>query len=236
MTNESTSLEERMDDIRTSAAEQTILAVRRVNARVIAFAGLESGSGTSAFAALAATILARSGQETLLIDFRKTMQEPSSKMAWVPGQGEAKIRPARTQADFAQLTVQAGPEVRFMFDNIEWFRGVLERDLSSYDNIVLDLAPLFDRPKDTINSFAAAAACDALVLVCRRGHVTREKLKNAVDTARATGCQPFGIVMMQSGYVSPGEEIAQVVRRFFFFAPGIGERISRRLQTSELLS
>jgi hypothetical protein len=42
--------------------------------------------------------------------------------------------------------------------------------------------------------------------------------------------------MMQSGYVSPGEEIAQVVRRFFFFAPGIGERISRRLQTSELLS
>lgn len=224
-----------MDDSCIRAAEQTILALRRAEARTIAFAAPEPESGTSAFAALAAAVLARSGQPTLLIDISRTAQDAASEAAWTPGQGEAKIKAARTQADFARLTVQAGPDVRFFFDNIEWFRNVLDNDLSSYDYIVLDLAPLFDRPQDTVNPFAAAAGCDALVLVFRRGGVTKERLRKAVDMARTTGCRPFGIVMTQGGYTSVGEEIARSMRKLFFFAPWLAKRIGRRVRASELL-
>jgi len=224
-----------MNGSRISAAEQTILALRRAEARTIAFAAPEPGSGTSAFAALAAGILARSGQPTLLIDISRAAQDATNGTAWVPGQGEAKIRAAATQADFARLTVQAGPDVRFLFDNTEWFRRVLDTDLSSYDYIVLDLAPLFDGPKGSVNPFAAAAACDALVLVCRRGGVTKERLRNAVDMARAAGCRPFGIVMIQGGYISVGEEMARTARKLFFFAPWLAKWIGRKATSSEIL-
>jgi len=143
---------------------------------------------------------------------------------------------ARTQADFARLTVQAGPEVRFLFDNTEWFRKVLENDLSSYDYIVLDLAPLFDSPEDVVNPVAAAAACDAFVLVCRRGGVTEERVRNEGDMALATGGQPFGIVIMQGGDIFVGEEIARTGRRLFFFFPWLGKWIGRKATTSEILS
>jgi Mrp family chromosome partitioning ATPase len=146
-----------------------------------------------------------------------------------------KIRAARTPADFAQLTVQAGPEVRFLFDNIGWFRNVLDNDLSPYDYVVLDLAPLFDRPADTVHPFAAAAACDALILVCRRGGVTKERLRSTVDMARATGCRPFGVVMTQDGYTSVGEEIARSAGKLFFFVPWLTKRISRGARASEIL-
>jgi Mrp family chromosome partitioning ATPase len=125
--------------------------------------------------------------------------------------------------------------VRFQFDNIEWFRNVLDSDLSSYDYIVLDLAPLFDRREETVNPFAAAAACDALVLICRREGVTKERLKTAVDMARAMGSRPFGIVMTQGGYTSPGEEIARIARRLLFFAPWLAKRIGQRARASEIL-
>ncbi|WP_445505210.1 hypothetical protein [Microvirga sp. G4-2] len=224
-----------MDDSSIRAAEQTTLALRRTKARTIAFAAPVPESGVSAFAALAAGVLARSGQPTLLIDISRTAQDPASEEVWIPGRGEAKIRAARTPADVAQLTVQAGPEVQFLFDNVGWFRDVLDNDLSSYDYIVLDLAPLFDRPADTVNPFAAAAACDALILVCQRGGVTKERLRSAVDMARATGCRPFGIVMTQGGYTSVGEEIARSAQKLFFFAPWLAKRIGRKVRASEIL-
>ncbi len=224
-----------MDDAHMRAAEQAILALRRAEVRTIAFAAPEPGSGTSAFAALAASVLARSGQPTLLIDISRTPQDPTGGTAWIPGQEEAKLKTTRTRADFARLVVQTGADVRFFFDNAEWFRNVLESDLSSYDYIVLDLAPLFDRPDDTVNPLAVAAACDALVLVCRRGGLTKERLRSAVDMARTTGARPFGILMTQGGYTSPGEEIARSVRKLLFFAPWLAKRIGRRARASELL-
>lgn len=224
-----------MDGSRIRAAEETILALRRAEARTIAFAAPEPDSGTSGFAALVASVLARSGQPTLLIDISRAVQEPPVEGAWVPGQEQAKINVAAPQADFARLTVQAGPNVRFLFDNTAWFRRVLDNDLASHESIVLDLAPLFDRPADTVNPFAVAAACDALVLVCRRGGVTKEKLRNAVDMARATGGRPFGIVMTQGGYVPVGEEMARTVRKLFFFAPWLAKRIGRKAAASGIL-
>jgi Mrp family chromosome partitioning ATPase len=224
-----------MDDSSIRAAEQTTLALRQIKARTIAFAAPMPEFGTSAFAALAAGVLARSGQPTLLIDISRMAQDPANQEAWTPGQGEAKIRVARTPADFAQLTVRAGLEVQFLFDNIGWFRNVLDNDLSYYDHIVLDLAPLFDRPEETVNPFAAAAACDALVLVCRRGGVTKKRLRNAVDMALATGSRPCGIVMTQGGYTSVGEELARSARKLFFFAPRLAKRIDRRVRASEIL-
>lgn len=235
MTEERSPRDESMDGPRIRAAEEAILALRRAEARTIAFAAPEAGSGTSDFAALAARVLARSGQPTLLIDVSRAAQDMPAAPAWVPGQGEAKSSVAAPQADFARLTVQAGPDVRFLFDNIEWFRKVLGHDLSSYDYIVLDLAPLFDRPADTVNPFAVAAACDALVLVCRRGGATKERLRHAVEMARATGGKPCGIVMTQDGYVSAGEEIARTLRRLFFFAPWLAKRIGRKATSSGIL-
>ncbi|MEZ0167166.1 hypothetical protein [Microvirga sp. TS319] len=224
-----------MDGSRIRAAEETILALRRAEARTIAFAAPEPVSGTSAFAALAASVLARSGQPTMLLDISKGVQETPVEAAWVPGREEPKIVIVSPQNDFARLTVQADPDVRFLFDNTLWFRRVLDNDLASYDTVVLDLAPLFDRPADTVNPFAVAAACDALVLVCRRGTVSKEKLRNAVDMARATGGKPFGIVMTQGGYISAGEEIARTLRRMFFFAPWIAKRIGRKATASGIL-
>jgi Mrp family chromosome partitioning ATPase len=62
-----------MNETSMRAAEQTTLALRRAGARTIAFAAPEPGSGTSAVAALAAAVLARSGQPTLLMDLSRTI-------------------------------------------------------------------------------------------------------------------------------------------------------------------
>ncbi len=225
-----------MDDSCMRAAEQMTLALRRAETRTIAFAAPEPASGTSGVAALAAAVLARSGQPTLLIDLSETAQDLPDRPAWTPGQGEAKIAASGGEAGYARLSVQAGPEVRFLFDNMDWFRGVLDVDLASYDYIVLDLSSFFDRPEGVVNPFAAAAACDALVLVCPRGRITRQKLRQAMEMARSTGCRPFGIVMTQGNYASVGEEIARTMRRMFFFFPWLGRRLGRRAMASEILS
>lgn len=225
-----------MDDSYMRAAEQITLALRRAEARTIAFTSPEPASGTSAAAALAAAVLARSGQPTLLIDLSVAAKDLTDGPAWTPGQGEAKIAASGGEAGYARLSVQAGPEVRFLFDNMDWFRGVLDVDLAAYDYIILDLSSFLDRPEGVVNPFAAAAACDALILVCRRGRITRQKIKQTMDMARTTGCRPFGIVMTQGDYVSVGEEIARTVRRLFFFFPWLGRRIGQRATTSEILS
>jgi Mrp family chromosome partitioning ATPase len=224
-----------MSDSTARAAEQMMLVLRQADVRTIAFASVEPGSGASAFAARTASVLARAGQPTLLIDISRTTQSSNGETSWIPGQGEAKVTPANTQADYARLTVHTEAEVRFLFGNVDWFRKVLDADLSSYAYIVLDLAPLSDRAEDTVNPLAAAAACDALAIVLQRGSVTRSKLRQTVDMARTAGSNPVGIVMTQGGYVSAGEEIARAVRRLFFFAPWIGKRLGRRIRASEIL-
>lgn len=224
-----------MDDTCTRAAEQATLALRRAGARTIAFTAPEPGSEASAFAALTATVLARSGQPTLLINLSQTVLDSFGGPVWVPGQGEAKSAAADGEAGFARLKVRTGPAVQFLFDNREWFRSVLDADLASYDYIVLDLASLFDRPEGAVNPLAVAAACDAMVLVCERGRVTRQMLRNAADMARVAGCRPFGIVMTQGDYVSPGEEIARGAKKLFFFLPRLAKRIARKAMMSEIL-
>jgi Mrp family chromosome partitioning ATPase len=131
--------------------------------------------------------------------------------------------------------VQTRPEVSYLFDNMDWFRTILEADLSSYDYIVLDLASLSERPDGTVNPFAAAAACDALILVCERGRITRQKLKSTVDMARVTGSRPFGLIMTQGDYIPVGEEIARSGRKLFFFAPWLARWIGRKARASEIL-
>jgi Mrp family chromosome partitioning ATPase len=174
--------------------EQAVLSIDTAKLRIVGFASPEIQSGNSLFAAATAAAFARSGRPALLIDFSQPVRDDRTD-SWIPGTLDTDRWVSHREQGFDQLTVRPSPSNQFLFADIKKLRSTLENLLGRYTVIILDLGPLLDDTETFLNPLAPAAACDSIVLVCRRGLLTRDRLLRAVATMRVVDIDVLGVII-----------------------------------------
>lgn len=175
--------------------EQILIAARGAGHRVVGVTSPRSGSGVSTVARQVAECSGRSGINTLLVDLTVPISEATSCPSWVPGQPGALnlIKPLTLGYD--QLTCRPTRETRFLFNNAQLLRRMLDADLEQYATVIVDVPPLLADQSDLLSSVAAAATCDAVCMVCVPGRITRDELTTVSDMLKSARIRLFGIVL-----------------------------------------
>jgi hypothetical protein len=124
---------------------------------------------------------------------------------------------------------------RGMFDNIPWLRKEFASRQKLHSNIVADLPALLARNPDRLNPISIAAACDAVILVCVRGHTSARQIERARELMDAAGINLAGTVLNELDYVAPAYEMAQAARRILSPTGRFGRRVAERIANAEIL-
>jgi hypothetical protein len=225
-----------MKDVWVHAVEQVVLSAEEHKLRVIGFTSPQDHSGVGELSRMVADMIRRAGLRTLLIDLSQDAAAQRDHPSWSPGMegiDKAIIR-GESEADFLQVCRTAAS--RYRYNNVKALRQAFAQDLADYDRIVLVL-PEVGRSADAgINPLGPAAACDAVYLVCVPNMTDRDDLTNATSSLRASGAQIAGLILNESGQLTPGEEIARSVERIFRAVPPLGAWIAKRVRASKLLN
>ena len=209
------------------AVEQVVVPATTNGARTLGFTSPRAGAGVTSFARAVAETLARGGAEVLYVD----LGSPLRKTGPVHARAAAQIwkEPVADRAGGFEIVSPAGTDARFHFNNVRWLRAEFARMLRTYSNIVVDLAPLLSDDVERVNALGAAAACDAVVMMCAREQLSQYDVGRALQLTSSTGVNLAGTVVNEMNYVSPGDEIAALLRRWCphtKLAKYLGDKIS----------
>jgi Mrp family chromosome partitioning ATPase len=210
--------------------EQIAVSVMINRMSILGFTSPSPRSGVTTISRMLAEILARSGVCSLVVDLSRPIEHTDMVM----DKDELWQRIVQNEGGFHMLFAAPSSVSKSRFNNVSWLRQCLNKELAGYGAIVLDLPPLVPDRADLINPVAAAAACDAVLMVCARGRVTRPQLKEAVELLRPAQVNLVGTILNDIDYALPGEEIARAARRLSWVAPNISRWIERRLLGSEM--
>jgi Mrp family chromosome partitioning ATPase len=225
--------------------EQTVLSIDFAKARIVGFTSAEPNSGNSICAVATATVYARSGRPVLLIDLSQSGRDnPShgwvagdSGEGWFPGDIETDRWLIHREQGFDQLTVRPTETNRFLFTDVRRIRAALEEHLKRYSVVLLDLGPLVDDElEEFLSPLAPASACDAVLLICRRGILTRGRLQRAMAVVRSADFAIRGVILNDLTFISVGQEIAAWLGRTLRFMPRFAAKLQRKILASELLT
>jgi Mrp family chromosome partitioning ATPase len=134
------------------------------------------------------------------------------------------------------VTVRPSPKSRYAFADTAQFRMILEPLLESYHYVILQLAPVLTPHAAALNPLPIGAACDYLLLACRRGATGQSELRVGMDKLRAARCPVGGIILNEATYSSPGAEIACFVSWIFWPLPWLRRRVQKWAMNTELLN
>ena len=215
------------------AVEQVVVPATVNGARVLGFASPNPGAGVTSFSRAVAATLARSGADVLYVDLATPLRKgvPAHARA---ANASAWKEAVNDRAVGVQVVAPASLDARFYFNNVRWLRGEFVRMLRTYSNIVVDMAPLLGEEADRVNAIAAAAACDAVAMICVQSALTQLDMARALQLTGSTGVNLIGTVVNEVNYTPPGEEIAAAIRRWWP-SERVGRYLSDKISGSELL-
>jgi capsular polysaccharide biosynthesis protein len=156
--------------------------------------------GTGARAAIAlADALAAGGSQVLLVDADPGPRSLSRvlRLDRRPGLSEAMARPGvmRGSAELAALTVRRGPRTGVLprgHGKLEHdrARGLL-KSLGRRTDVIVIAAP----PATGLAAVGWTHMCDGAIVVARRSHATRDRVRAAVELLDRAGCEVLGTVL-----------------------------------------
>ena len=194
--------------------------------RVIGLASPCSGSGVTSLAVALARRCALGGIQTLLIDMASPVMVDSQASDWTPGRGGVGQEIECDKLGFDRLPVRPSAETVYKFRDPATLREVFSEELTRYDAIIIDLAPVPNSDPAAIPGAIGASACDSVLLVGMTGRITRYDLDAAIDALKATNAPLAGIILNDRDNPTLGAEIAREARRIERFLP----RLSRSIQ------
>ena len=203
--------------------------------RIIGISSPHEASGVSKLSRHLVEAFSLSHVKPLLIDLSsETTQGDKVDDDWVPILKDPSSFIRHDSAGFDVLESHPDMNERFIFNNIDKFRDILDKELSDYEAIIVDLPAILSGKSESINPASCAAACDAVYLVTMSGQTTRPSLtatKARLDAAKAPLA---GVILNDQNYVSTGKSIAQQLQRFSF-VPG-AKRLAKRVNKTEFLA
>jgi hypothetical protein len=133
------------------------------------------------------------------------------------------------------IEIVPSPGSPYAFSDTAKIRSALESLLTNYQLIVLELGPVLAESATTLNPLPAAAACDHVLLTCRRG-TKRSLLAGIAAKMRAAHCAIGGIILNDTAYSTAGDEIAHVASWLLWPVPGLKKRFRVWATKSDLLN
>jgi Mrp family chromosome partitioning ATPase len=177
-----------------SSAEQIAISQIIKGTRLLGFISPTAGSGTSMLARMVAEAMGRADVKTLLANLN-SMQKVARESAaiavsepWQPIRGD-------TNRLVDVLTANVTAETRPIFNNNGWLAGFFAEQLRTYSTIILDLPPLLDEQKNRISPLAAASICQAVILTCPTGGITRPQLASSLQMLESADANVIGVVV-----------------------------------------
>jgi hypothetical protein len=218
-----------------SAAEQIFVPATINGIRVLSFVGAEGGAGVTSLSRTAADALVKTGAHVLYADLASALPDNVSPLR--AGKAAQHWRgPTLDQTTGLTVTAPLGTsDTRFLFNNVAWLREEFNTTFRSYSNIIVDLPALSSDGLDFINPLAAAAACEATVLVCVRGRTSRRRVESSVALLNSARVNLIGTVLNEVDYIAPADEMADNARKWLPRFAGLNEYVARKLAASEML-
>ena len=177
-----------------SSAEQIAISQIIKGTRLVGFVSPTAASSTSLFARMVAEAMGRAGLKILLADLNAT-QEVIHDTAPVPV--SEPWRPVSDESNrlldvlSANVTVETKP----LFNNNGWLGSFFAEQLRTYSTVILDLPPLIHEQKNKLSPLAAASVCQAVVLMCPLGGVTRAQLATSLQLLQSAEVNLIGLVV-----------------------------------------
>lgn len=177
-----------------SSAEQIAISQIIKGTRLVGFVSPTADSSTSLLARMVAEAMARAGLKILLADLNTTQDVVRNCAAvavsdpWQPIRGD-------TARLIDTLSANVTAETKPTFNNNGWLANFFAEQLRTYSTVVLDLPPLIDEQKNRLSPLAAASVCQAVVLTCATGSVTRPQLATSLQLLDSVNVNVIGLVV-----------------------------------------
>jgi Mrp family chromosome partitioning ATPase len=177
-----------------SSAEQIAISQIIKGTRLLGFVSPTADSGTSLLARMVAEAMGRADVKTLLANLNTTQNAIRGGAAvavsvpWQPIRGD-------TNDLIDVLTANVTAETRPVFNNNGWLASFFAEQLRTYSTVILDLPPLLDEQKSRLSPLAAASVCQAVILTCPTGSVTRPQLATSLQLLDSADANVIGLVV-----------------------------------------
>ncbi|MBA4783553.1 MAG: hypothetical protein H2045_10095 [Rhizobiales bacterium] len=189
-------------------------------ARTIGVTSPQLGSGASTVARALATRCALSGNRALLVDMSLTAES-----IFDPGTYDIEVCDGphdhimTTRAGYDVLPALASEADKYRFRDARSLQEMLKVELGGYNQIVLDLSHVPNTGSALVPGSIGAAACDAVVLVCRTYSVTQSAIESAVKNLADHHAKIAGLVMNDRDAPTLAHEIRRELTRFQWLLP-----------------
>jgi pilus assembly protein CpaE len=202
-------------------AETLLFALRKAaaahaavgNAKVVTVFSPKGGSGKTVLATNLAAAAARSGVETLLVDFDLQFGDAALALAVSARATIADLAAAPGEIDLATLKAFVSREPKTGLDlmpaprrpeesdlvGVQHLAGVLEAARAGYGAVVIDTGPLFDGPV-----LAALDHSDELLLVCNPEVTSLKNVRIGLETIDRLGFPRERITLVANRIGAPG--------------------------------
>ena len=177
-----------------SSAEQIAISQIIKGTRLIGFVSPTDATNTSLLARMVAEAMGRAGLKILLTNLNATQEVIHDTAAiavsepWRPISGEANRL-------LDVLSANVTTETKHMFNNNGWLGSFFAEQLRTYSTVILDLPPLMQEQQNKLSPLAAASVCQAVVLMCPIGSVTRPQLANSMQLLQSAEVNVIGLVV-----------------------------------------
>ena len=185
----------------------------------VAVTGLTRDVGVSVVSRGVAEALSLISQRVLLIDLSGATEPHLSSEAVITG--GLNETPANLDVIVAGTSLSQTTRLANLAAVVE----ALKADLSSYDQVVLDLPPIDGSGRSETPPWRAAASAELLLLVCLRGSTERAHLAEAINRLRLAGVSRTELVLNERDYEPPAQSASRAARRI----PVIGRPLARWL-------
>jgi hypothetical protein len=177
-----------------SSAEQIAISQIIKGTRLIGFVSPTAASSTSLFARMVAEAMGRAGLRILLANLNAT-QEVIHDTSPVPV--SEPWRPISGESDrlLDVLSANVTAETKPLFNNNGWLGNFFAEQLRTYSTVILDLPPLIHEQKNKLSPLAAASVCQAIVLMCPIGSITRPQLASSLQLLQSAEINVIGLVV-----------------------------------------
>ncbi|MEP6355956.1 MAG: hypothetical protein ABJ081_04670 [Hyphomicrobiales bacterium] len=193
-------------------------------ARTIGVTSPQTQSGVSTLAKSLAKRCASSGQKALLMDISREADDP-----FMPNEADLIGKTSngqeiwRTSEGYDILALNPAKGDQHGFRDARELQEMLKSELEGYQQIVVDLPQVENTDKAPVSGNVAggvdAAACDAVVLVCRTYAVTRAAIETAVKNLTKNDAKIAGLVMNDQNAPTLQQEMLKEFSRKKWFLP-----------------
>ena len=226
----STSLLKEVEDIHTRTFGQ--------GARTIGVTSPQTHSGVSTLAKSLAKRCASSGQKSLLMDISREADD-----TFVPNEADLIGKTSngqeiwRTPEGYDILALNSAQGGQHQFRDARELQEMLKSELEGYEQIVVDLPQVTNTDQTTVDNGVDAAACDAVVLVCRTYAVTRAAIETTIKNLTKNNAKIAGLVMNDQDAPTMAQELLNEVNRLQWFLPkSIRNYIEKKILANKALN